>query len=224
MDSDGDLFDALVNFDYEYEVLLPDRNIVDILKERTTPLENAPPPEIVLDLSGKSPVELLEDPHVNQNILSKARVCLRKDLHDGMDTAPDPKDKDAMKAFHAEVHACWKLMLNEWWHVIKAPTVAQSNKAWKAFKDLYNSKIFGPLVSYIEKEWLNENTKKRILKYFTNSYFYINLRITSRGKEAHARLKSDLGTSVADHVYIIQSFNRTITHVHDQCNKARQAQ
>jgi transposase-like protein len=52
--------------------------------------------------------------HVNQNILSKARVCLRKVLRDNMDSAPDPKDKDAMKAFHAEVHARWKLMLNEW--------------------------------------------------------------------------------------------------------------
>ncbi|KAL3490094.1 hypothetical protein BJX62DRAFT_144100 [Aspergillus germanicus] len=62
MDSDGDLFDALVNFDYEYKVLLPDRNIVDILEERTTPPENAPAPKIALDLSGESPVELLEDP------------------------------------------------------------------------------------------------------------------------------------------------------------------
>jgi hypothetical protein len=33
MEGDGDLFDALVDFDYEYEVLLPDRNNVNILEE-----------------------------------------------------------------------------------------------------------------------------------------------------------------------------------------------
>ncbi|KAI9035747.1 transposase [Aspergillus affinis] len=288
MDGNRYLFDALVNFDYEYEVLLPNGNNVDILEERITPLENALAPEIAFNLSSESPRELLEDPieqlptntdqdtfedtfvsplppptdrsfesdaaarefldnftkqygyalttkilkrdpkdneilvqylhcdrsgtykdrvreenrrnpyilimdytyktnkykmpllditgvtftgytfyagsafvhnekqpsydfairnlakiytylaarppltiltdkeqalinackevfpttdiliclsHVNQNILSKARICFRKDLRDSMDTAPDPKDKDAIKAFHAEVHA-----------------------------------------------------------------------------------------------------------------------
>jgi hypothetical protein len=153
--------------------------------------------------------------HVNQNILLKARVCLRKDLRDSMETAPELKDKKAMKAFHAEVHARWKLMLGEWWNIVEAPTRDESEKAWKAFKELYNGEIFGPLVSYIEKEWLNETTKKRILKHFTNSYFHIGLRTTSRGEGAHARLKADLGSLVADYIYIIQSFYRTITHVHD---------
>jgi hypothetical protein len=46
------------------------------------------------------------------------------------------------------------------------------------------------------------------------------MRTTSHGEGSHAKLKSDLGTSVADHIYVIKSFERTITHVHDQCNKA----
>jgi hypothetical protein len=128
-----------------------------------------------------------------------------------MEVAPDPKDKDPMKAFRVQVHEAWTAMLGEWWKVLNRATVEESNQAWSSFKKVYCGGIFGPLTSYIEKEWLNEATKKRILKCYTNSYFHIGLRTTSRGEGAHSRLKSDLGTSVADHIYIIQSFNRTIT-------------
>lgn len=43
---------------------------------------------------------------------------------------------------------------------------------------------------------------------------------TSHGEASHSHLKKDLGTSVADHLYIIQSFERTITHQHELCKKA----
>jgi hypothetical protein len=45
------------------------------------------------------------------------------------------------------------------------------------------------------------------------------MQTTSRGKGSHARLKADLGSSVADYLYVIQSFDRIITHLHDLCNK-----
>jgi hypothetical protein len=97
--------------------------------------------------------------HVNNNILWKARPCLRKDLLEALEVAPDPKDKDALKAFHAEIHNRWKVMLALWWNILNAATLAESEKEWEAFKDKYDVEIFSPLVHYIEKEWLNEATK-----------------------------------------------------------------
>jgi hypothetical protein len=40
------------------------------------------------------------------------------------------------------------------------------------------------------------------------------------GGRISPRLKADLGTSVADHTYAIQSFDRTITHLHDPMQQA----
>jgi hypothetical protein len=157
--------------------------------------------------------------HVNQNILSKARPSLRKDLLDCLEEALDPKDKKAMDAFHKEVQNCWRLMLAEWWKVLRAATPAELTKEWKNFKAKYSDNIFTPLVNYIKKEWLNKATKRQILFCYTNSSLHFDMRTTSRGEGSHARLKKDLGTSVADHVYVIQSFSRTINHLHDLCNK-----
>jgi hypothetical protein len=65
--------------------------------------------------------------HVNQNILSRARPFLRKDLMDHLEQAPDPKDKKVMDVFHREVQSRWRLILAEWWKVLKAPTPLEAS-------------------------------------------------------------------------------------------------
>jgi hypothetical protein len=103
-----------------------------------------------------------------------------------MDTAPDPTDKAAIIAFHRVVHARWKNMLGEWWKVLNTATHEEAMQCWENFKGIYNNNIFGRLVEYIQREWLNEPTKQCILNYFANTNFHVDMRTTSRGKGSHA--------------------------------------
>lgn len=146
--------------------------------------------------------------HVNKNILSKARPLIRKEPLDSMETLPDRHDKETNAAWNSQADERWKRMLEMWWKVVRAPSYPESEHAWKEFRDQYDDEIFGPLVAYIEKEWLNDDTRKQILYCFTDKAFHLDMRTTSRGEASHSRLKKDLGTLVADHFYIIGSFER----------------
>ena len=158
--------------------------------------------------------------HVNKNILTKARPLLRKELLETAEEAPDPNDKEAVAEFRRQVDKKWKEMLGLWWKVVDAKTRARMVEAWDDFKDQYNDEIFRPLIAYIEDEWLNEDTQHRFLHCYTDIYLHFDMRATSRGEGSHWMLKRDLGTSVADLLTVIRSFERTVTHQHELFKKA----
>jgi hypothetical protein len=158
--------------------------------------------------------------HVNKNILTKARPLLRKELLETAEEAPDPNDKEAVAEFRRQVDKKWKEMLGLWWKVVDAKTRARMLEAWNNFKDQYNDDIFRPLIAYIENEWLNEDTQHRFLHCYTDIYLHFDMRATSRGEGSHWMLKRDLGTSVADLLTVIRSFERTVTHQHELFKKA----
>ena len=108
--------------------------------------------------------------HVNKNILTKARLLLRKELLETAEEAPDPNDKEAVAEFRRQVDKKWKEMLGLWWKVVDAKTRARMLEAWNNFKDQYNDDIFRPLIIYIENEWLNEDTQHRFLHCYTDIY------------------------------------------------------
>ncbi|KAI9035360.1 transposase [Aspergillus affinis] len=155
--------------------------------------------------------------HVMNNIHTKARPLLHKELIQSLPTAPDPKDKDTNEQLNKDTEDRLKKMLPKFMTVIQAPTHSDAMTCWQAFKDKYDNEIFQPLLAYIEKEWLNEDTKPQILECFTNNFFHLDMRSTSRGEASHWRLKKDLGTSIADYLYVIQSFERSICHQHNLC-------
>ncbi|ODM20249.1 hypothetical protein SI65_03302 [Aspergillus cristatus] len=130
--------------------------------------------------------------HVNKNILSKARPIIHKELLDSMETLPDRHDKEANAAMDSQADKRWKRMLEMWWKVVRAPSYPESEHAWKEFHDQYDDEIFGPLVAYIEKEWLNDDTQKQILYCFTDKAFHLDMRTTSCGEASHSHLKKDL--------------------------------
>ena len=75
-------------------------------------------------------------------------------------------------------------------------------------------KSYDELVSYIKDEWMDDDTRKRILHIHTNSYLHLGNQATSRVEGAHRCLKRDLHVSTNDLLGVIQSFEGTVINQH----------
>jgi len=89
-----------------------------------------------------------------------------------------------------------------WWIVVGAPTVPEMIQAWTDFEREYRS--YNDLVSYIQDEWINEDTKKQVLHIYTNSYLHLGNQATLRVEGVHWCLKHDLHVSTNDLLGVIQ--------------------
>jgi hypothetical protein len=144
--------------------------------------------------------------HVNKNILAKSRSFFRRDiLAQGHD--------DQGSGFLESVKKMEQAFMGRWWAVVGAPTIPEMVQAWSGFYEEYNSP-YNELVSYISNEWMDEDTRKRILRIHTNSYLHLGNQATSRVEGAHWCLKRDLHVSTNDLLGVIQSFERTVVNQH----------
>jgi hypothetical protein len=75
------------------------------------------------------------------------------------------------------------------------------------------------MIAYIENEWLNEDTQQRFHHCSTDIYLHFDMRATSR-EGSNWMPKRDLGTSMADLLTVIRSFERPATHQHELFKKA----
>lgn len=142
--------------------------------------------------------------HVNKNILAKSRSFFRRDVL-ATRGVNDPAFLDLVKEMETA-------FMGRWWAVIGAPTVPEMIQTWADFRKEYSS--YNELLSYINDEWMNEDTMKRILHIHTNSYLHLGNQATSRVEGAHWCLKRDLHVSTNDLLGVVQSFERTVTNQH----------
>ena len=75
-------------------------------------------------------------------------------------------------------------------------------------------KSYNELVSYIKDEWMDDDTRKRVLHIHTNSYLHLGNQATSRIEGVHWCLKRDLHVSTNNLLGVIQSFERTVINQH----------
>ncbi|EED11942.1 hypothetical protein TSTA_000200 [Talaromyces stipitatus ATCC 10500] len=56
---------------------------------------------------------------------------------------------------------------------------------WVAFWAKYSHNVWDTVFEYIKKEWLQEDTAKHFLKYYTNEYLHLNKQASSQVEGAH---------------------------------------
>jgi hypothetical protein len=144
--------------------------------------------------------------HINRNILTKARPILRKELVEIL-TPNDPE-------FQSHIDDNWKKMLGLWMHIVNAATVPEMRQAWDEFKQQYSSEVYREIIRYIENEWLDDDTARRFLHCYTNSFLHFGNAATSRNEAGHWMLKRDLQVSTNDLLNTVRSFERTVSHQH----------
>lgn len=144
--------------------------------------------------------------HINKNILSKAKFAIQRALIGSINIS-NP-------GFLAAVNEKWKEMLSRWMKVVYASTVSDKLAAWNDFKTQYNSEIFHDILTYVEKEWLDNITAKRFLSCYTKHYLTFGNIATSRIESGHRLLKRDLEVSTNDLLETVRSFERTILQLY----------
>jgi len=99
--------------------------------------------------------------HVNKNILAKSRAFFRRDIL--LTHAPDdPLFLQLVKEKQAS-------FMSRWWAVVSARTEQEMTRAWTQFRHEY-TRPYEALVSYINDEWMDDDTAKRLLHCYTNTY------------------------------------------------------
>lgn len=66
------------------------------------------------------------------------------------------------------------------------------------------------LLAYIEKQWITESGRQ-VLRYFTNSFFYLSETSISRVEGAYAALKKDLQNARRNLLTLLYCFKTMIT-------------
>lgn len=87
----------------------------------------------------------------------------------------------------------WEVFQAAWHAILAAPTIEQFDKLWLEFKTQYSNPKTYKCISYLQKEWLKDGQKERLLAAHTNQYLHFGIRTTSRNEGAHAYIKRYLG-------------------------------
>ncbi|RDW67294.1 uncharacterized protein DSM5745_09160 [Aspergillus mulundensis] len=101
-------------------------------------------------------------------------------------------------------------MLQLWSQAVQSPTKTLFESRWRAFKRAYRQPMYKDLLQYIEEEWLQEDTRKFFLAYYTNTYPHFGQISTSRVESAHRRLKKDLESSQSEPIRVVTLINSII--------------
>jgi hypothetical protein len=144
--------------------------------------------------------------HINKNILSHAKTSIYHYMACTM-SARDPE-------FKHEIDKESDAILALWMKVVYALTIAEMEQAWNEFKDKYNDKTFKDVISYIQKEWLNDRTAKHFFYCYINEYLHFGNTATSQNEAAHRLLKRDIEGARGDLLLVVQSIERTLRNQH----------
>jgi hypothetical protein len=87
----------------------------------------------------------------------------------------------------------WEVFEVVWRTVIQAPTIEQFDQHWLQFQTQYTTPKTQQCIAYLQKEWLKEGQRERLVKAWTDQYLHFGIRVTSRAEGAHAYIKRYLG-------------------------------
>jgi hypothetical protein len=87
----------------------------------------------------------------------------------------------------------WPVFEAAWRTIIQACTIEQFDKNWLDFQTIYSAPKTQQCITYLQKEWLKEGQRERLVEAWTNQYLHFGIRVTSRAEGAHAYIKRYLG-------------------------------
>ena len=87
----------------------------------------------------------------------------------------------------------WEAFEVAWRTVIQAPTIEQFDQHWLDFQAKYSAPTTQQCVTYLQREWLKEGQRERLVEAWTNQHLHFGIRLTSRAEGARAYIKRYLG-------------------------------
>ncbi|KAI9046318.1 uncharacterized protein KD926_004156 [Aspergillus affinis] len=148
--------------------------------------------------------------HIQKVIMTKCRPILRKEVirikYEG-----DSRRAQDNKEFSNKVENEWKSFFGFFMQIVNSISEEEIIVTTANLKAEYSGDVWQPIYTYLDENWLEEDTAKRFIKFYTNEFRHFGQEATSRNEGAHWVLKKDLLVSTKDLLGTAQSIALTIT-------------